>query len=169
VTKLKELDVIHRPDLKHHHEMEKLGPSPVGIMGAEVYQYVGTPVFQWYINRVAGFWDPYGDPVVLPRSCRRCPKDSKPVEPKNNPWVDHKGAPVKLGWSVGVVDNADEFLPQDSLGHVGVVVGLDYNGCGQEYPYWPLILVQLDNGVMDGFWPEELQILERLSVFEEER
>lgn len=60
--KLHELDTTHRPDLESLPEVKAQRPPPVGYcMGSAFYKYEGTDCYQWFANRSAGFWSPYGE------------------------------------------------------------------------------------------------------------
>lgn len=60
--KLQEQDTILRCDLESLPEVKAQRPPAVGYcMGSAFYQYEGTNCFQWWANRSAGFWTPYGE------------------------------------------------------------------------------------------------------------
>lgn len=60
--KLHERDTTHRPDLESLPEVKAQRPPPVGYcMGSAFYKYEGTDCYQWFANRSAGFWSPYGE------------------------------------------------------------------------------------------------------------
>lgn len=63
--KLYELSTKHCPELQKHPEFINQRPHPIGIMGCSVYNLEGTNVYTWYVNKKAGFWTPYGEPIVL--------------------------------------------------------------------------------------------------------
>jgi len=63
--KLYESAIVHSPGLKDHPEFAAQRPSPIGIMGCDVYRFEGTNVYSWYINRTAGYFEAYGDPILL--------------------------------------------------------------------------------------------------------
>lgn len=49
-----------------------------------------------------------------------------------------------------------------AMGHPGVVVALDYQGCGQTYPEDPMVIVRHDtpnseDDLQDAYWPEEIE------------
>lgn len=83
---------------------------------------------------------------------------SKPV------YHDVKGAPFKIGERVRVVLLCDETGNQRFLGKVGVVKFLEYScGCGQTYPYDPMIGVDFGRKIhgkqFEEFWKDELMVV----------
>lgn len=83
--KLYELSTEHCPELRKHPEFVNQRPHPVGIMGSGVYKFNGTNVYSWYVNKSAGFWTPYGEPVVLrPHEIRKFKKQQTTAAAQNN-------------------------------------------------------------------------------------
>ena len=74
-------------------------------------------------------------------------KQTEPVE----------GAPFRPGQPVRVSSISDETAHRTFLGKSGRVAYLDYDcGCGQSYPYDPMIGVIFADGTAEEFWREEL-------------
>lgn len=65
MTKLSDLNLIHRPDMRNHQNMKTQRPSPIGIAASGVYQYEGTELFQWYTTGPSPYWRPYGEPILI--------------------------------------------------------------------------------------------------------
>lgn len=77
-----------------------------------------------------------------------------PVGPIREPVP---GAPYQPGDLVRVVAILDSTADAALVGAVGRVVHLEYScGCGQRYPDDPMIGVELDGGVREEFWRDEL-------------
>lgn len=69
--KLQERETIERKDLTHIAEVKAQRPPPVDYCMASMFcQYEGTDAFQWWANRRAGYWTPYGEVLtgLLPNS-----------------------------------------------------------------------------------------------------
>lgn len=82
------------------------------------------------------------------------PKRSRPLA------CDVTGAPFRVGDLVVVVAASDETCAKRCLGKSGRVVYFEYScGCGQTYPYDPMIGVQFAEGTQEEFWREEIQLL----------
>lgn len=78
---------------------------------------------------------------------------------KNPRYEDIEGAPFRIGQQVRILDNPnnDDTFDMTFANLIGEIRFFEYeSGCGQSYPYDPLISVQLPNGRSDGFWKEEL-------------
>jgi hypothetical protein len=72
---------------------------------------------------------------------------------------DVKGAPFKIGESVRVLSLLDNTTSLFWLGRQGVVAYFEYNcGCGQSYPQDPMIGVRFEDGRVEEFWHEELEL-----------
>jgi len=66
VVDLQSLDTIQRKDLCHLDEVKEQRPPAVGYCMASMFcQYEGTNQFQWWANRSAGYWTPYGDVLTI--------------------------------------------------------------------------------------------------------
>jgi hypothetical protein len=74
-------------------------------------------------------------------------------------WIE--GSFYQVGDSVKVVDQgADRWMIRAYIGSVGEVCDLDFaSGCGESFPSDPLVIVRLVNGIVAGFWKEELEPL----------
>ena len=79
---------------------------------------------------------------------------------KSNPIYERvEGSPYQPKDFVRVVlsEEPDEGI-DDCIGKKGVVVYLEYEcGCGQSFPFDPMIGVQLEDGRTQEFWHEELE------------
>ncbi len=78
--------------------------------------------------------------------------------------VEHNiaGAPFSIGDKVRVLcnPNKDETFDDTLVNHTGKVIFLEYNcGCGQTFPYDPMIGVRFRNGRIEEFWKEELRTI----------
>ena len=51
--------------LEKHPEFINQRPKLIGILGRSVQRFIGTNVYSWYVNYSAGFWKPYGEPIML--------------------------------------------------------------------------------------------------------
>jgi hypothetical protein len=59
---LQNKQTIERKDLEELPEVKEQRPPCIGYcMNSMFCQYRGTKCFQWYANRSAGYWTPYGD------------------------------------------------------------------------------------------------------------
>lgn len=67
------------------------------------------------------------------------------------------GAPFRVGQTVRVCQLVDETGLRKFLARKGTVEHLEYScGCGQSFPFDPMIGVRFANGELEEFWPEEL-------------
>jgi hypothetical protein len=72
---------------------------------------------------------------------------------------DVAGAPFQIGELVKVLNDplGDETFDKTFVGKVGKVTFFEYDaGCGQSYPFDPMIGVEFENNVVEEFWKEEL-------------
>jgi hypothetical protein len=84
------------------------------------------------------------------------------ILPRYERHHDIDGAPFEIGQSVQVLNNPsnDETFDQKFVGLVGTVAFFEYDsGCGQAFPFDPMIGVQFDHGVVGQFWKEELTLI----------
>jgi len=75
---------------------------------------------------------------------------------------DIKGAPFKIGSRVKVLSNPndDETFESTFTGKIGEVFFFEYDcGCGQTFPNDPMIGVKFQNGKVEEFWKEELELI----------
>ena len=80
--------------------------------------------------------------------------DESKAKPKH---FDVPGAPFRIGEQVLVAAGADDTFDNAFSGLVGVVAYLEYDcGCGQTYPYDPMIGVRFEANI-EEFWAEELR------------
>ncbi|MCE5279639.1 MAG: hypothetical protein LLG03_16580 [Planctomycetaceae bacterium] len=71
---------------------------------------------------------------------------------------DVDGAPFRIGETVVVVQVTDDTVSSSFIGSVGKVVSLEYScGCGQSFPFDPMIMVHFPNGRKEEFWREEIR------------
>jgi hypothetical protein len=72
-------------------------------------------------------------------------------------YEDVWGAPFKIGALVRVGKGADETFDSRYSGCLGTVEHFEYQcGCGQTYPYDPMIGIRFRDGAIEEFWTEEL-------------
>ena len=86
-------------------------------------------------------------------TCGNCRKDfsTYPIH------QDVSGAPFRIGNAVKVIGAADETFNMQYMGQIGVVVHFEYScGCGQSYPWDPMIGVRFSDSHIEEFWKEEL-------------
>jgi hypothetical protein len=78
---------------------------------------------------------------------------------RNPIYHDVKGAPFRIGERVRVFSGGpDETFNPRFTGRVGSVKYLEYEcGCGQSYPYDPMIGVEFRARETEEFWTEELR------------
>lgn len=70
-----------------------------------------------------------------------------------------KGTPFKIGEFVRVLSLVDSTISPFWLERRGVVAYFEYNcGCGQSYPQDPMIGVRFEDGRVQEFWHEELEL-----------
>lgn len=73
-------------------------------------------------------------------------------------FEDVKGAPVRIGEAVKIVDaSEDGTLSEGFLGRTGVVVGLVYDDPQRQYPEDPLVQVRVQGLGEDLFFVKELE------------
>jgi hypothetical protein len=75
---------------------------------------------------------------------------------------DVEGAPFKIGQKVLALDNPnkDETFDVEFAGLIGEVSFFEYDGgCGQRFPFDPMIGVEFDNKAVGEFWREELELV----------
>lgn len=76
---------------------------------------------------------------------------------------DIDGAPYKIGQKVKVLNNPnmDETFDIQLINKIGEVIFFEYDcGCGQTFPTDPMIGVKFNNGKIDEFWKEEMQLVD---------
>lgn len=71
-----------------------------------------------------------------------------------------KGLKFKIGQNVKVVTLSDQHGNKKYVGVMGKVMYFNYDcGCGQSYPYDPMIGVQFKDKKVAEYWNEELEII----------
>lgn len=77
-------------------------------------------------------------------------------------YHDVEGSPFEIGQRALVLDNPnkDETFDAEFAGLTGEVTFFEYDGgCGQGFPFDPIIGVEFDNEVVGEFWREELELI----------
>lgn len=77
-------------------------------------------------------------------------------------YHDVDGAPFRIGQAVIVLNNPnqDETFDSKYIGRKGTVKFLEYDGgCGQQFPFDPMIGVSFADKSEEEFWNEELMLI----------
>jgi hypothetical protein len=77
-------------------------------------------------------------------------------------YYDVDGAPFKIGQKVWVLNNpnADQTFDTKFANKFGEVLFFEYDGgCGQSFPFDPMIGVRFGDGLVEEFWNEELKLI----------
>ena len=91
MSKLFEMNTVPRMDLKEHQELKDTRPNPVGIADSCIYQYEGTNLVQWWVQRGNAKWYPHDEPIYLEVLDTRKPQGRRIREKINSdPHQDQK-------------------------------------------------------------------------------